>query len=115
MSDEQEEPIHKTAFKEAKEQTLESQKSQKLSRIFKVLGDSTRVKILCALKGADLCVHDLSVLLGVSQSAISHQLRKLRDSRIVKYRKEGRTVFYSLDDEHVEKLLEMGIKHAKEE
>ena len=95
--------------------TLEEESCRSIARIFKVLSDPTRVKILSALSGKELCVHDLSSLLEISQSAVSHQLKTLRDVRIVKYRKKGRKVFYSLDDEHVEKLLDMGIKHSEEE
>jgi ArsR family transcriptional regulator len=85
-----------------------------LSDIFKVLGDPTRVKILYALAMEELCVCDIASLLGMSLSAISHHLRVLRNLRLVKYRKEGRIVYYSLDDAHVKRLLEVGVEHAKE-
>lgn len=114
MSIDEDKPLHKNAYQQAESQMLDHEISVDLSRVFKVLGDPTRVKILSALSRSELCVHDLAVLLDISQSAVSHQLRKLKDARIVKFRKAGKSVFYSLDDEHVEKLLEMGIEHVKE-
>jgi ArsR family transcriptional regulator len=85
-----------------------------LSEIFKVLGDATRVKILYALSMEELCVCDIAALLGMSISAISHHLRILRNLRLVKFRKDGRIVYYSLDDDHVRRLLEVGVQHARE-
>jgi len=85
-----------------------------LAEIFKILGNTTRVKILHALSREDLCVCDIAALLNVSVSAVSHHLRLLRDLRLVKYRKEGRIVYYSLDDGHVKDLLEVGVEHAGE-
>lgn len=85
-----------------------------LSEIFKVLGDPTRVKILYALVREELCVCDIAALLGMSLPAISHHLRLLRNLRLVKARKAGRIVYYSLNDDHVKKLLEVGIEHARE-
>ncbi len=83
-----------------------------LAEIFKTLGDSTRIKIIHALAQSELCVCDLTELLGMTQSAVSHQLRVLRNSRLVKYRKEGRTVFYSLDDDHILLLFQQGLDHV---
>lgn len=85
-----------------------------LSEFFRVFGDSTRIRILYALSKSEMCVCDLSKLLGASQSAISHQLQLLRSSRLVKYRREGKTVFYSLDDEHIFSIINMGIEHIEE-
>ena len=85
-----------------------------LSDIFKVLGDSTRTKILLALTNKELCVCDIANVIGLSLSAVSHQLRLLRNLRLVKYRNEGRMVFYSLDDDHVTKLIKEGIEHIRE-
>lgn len=82
-----------------------------LADTFKALGDSTRVKIIYALLQKELCVHDLTVLLDMGQSAISHQLRYLRNLRIVKRRKQGKMVFYSLDDHHIENLFSQGLNH----
>jgi len=75
-----------------------------LAETFKVLGDPARIKILYSLSVSELCVCEISLITGLSQSAVSHQLRILRNTKLVKYRREGRSVFYSLDDRHVEKL-----------
>jgi DNA-binding transcriptional ArsR family regulator len=83
-----------------------------LAQIFEAMGDLTRLKILFALSNAGLCVHDMAQLLGVSISAVSHQLRLLRSLRLVKLRREGRFAYYSLDDHHVDMLLEMGLEHV---
>ncbi len=84
------------------------------AELFKALGDSTRIRILHALSLDELCVCDLAATLGMTQSAISHQLRILRMARLVKYRKSGKMAYYSLDDDHVRMLLIQGISHAKE-
>jgi len=86
----------------------------RLAAIFKVLGDPTRTKIISALLREELCVCDLTALIGTSQSAISHQLRILRNMSLVKYRKEGRMAYYSLDDEHISSILTAGLKHVEE-
>ena len=85
-----------------------------LAEVFKVFGDSTRIKILYALFEAELCVCDIAQLLGLSQSAVSHQLRVLKASRLVKPRREGKTVFYALDDDHVRKIIAQGMEHISE-
>jgi ArsR family transcriptional regulator len=85
-----------------------------LSDFYKVLGDSTRLKILFALFSSEICVQCLAELLNMNQSAISHQLRVLKQSRLVKYRKEGKFKFYSLDDEHVCQLMVLGMSHLTE-
>ena len=85
-----------------------------LAESFKVLGDTTRLKILMALTNSELCVCDLSALIGVSVSAISHQLRLLRNLRFVKYRKEGKMVYYSLSDDHIKTLIEVAVTHEME-
>ena len=85
-----------------------------LAELFKVFGDSTRIKILYALFEAELCVCDISRLLGLTQSAVSHQLRVLKNSRLVKFRKDGKTVFYSLADDHVRKIIAQGMEHVNE-
>ena len=78
---------------------------------FKIIGDKTRMKILLALFESELCVCDIAVLLDMNQSAISHQLRVLKQAELVKYRKEGRVVYYSLDDDHVKNILDQGLVH----
>jgi len=85
-----------------------------LAETFRTLGDSTRVKILQALSVEELCVCDLAKLLGVSESATSHQLRVLRSQRLVRYRKEGKMAFYSLDDAHIDVLMKVALRHVRE-
>lgn len=85
-----------------------------LAELFKVFGDTTRIKILWALAEAEMCVCDIAVLLNMTQSAISHQLRVLKQARLVKYRKDGKIVFYSLDDEHIKQIFDQGLTHINE-
>jgi ArsR family transcriptional regulator len=85
-----------------------------LADLFKVFGDSTRVRIISALLHAEMCVCDIAALLGMSKSAISHQLRTLRQTKLVKYRREGKAVFYSLDDDHVGNIFSQGLVHVGE-
>lgn len=85
-----------------------------LADLFKVLGDSTRIKVLCALFEAEMCVCDIAAVLGMTQSAISHQLRVLKQARLVKYRRSGKVVYYSLDDEHVKSIFDQGLIHISE-
>jgi len=85
-----------------------------LAETFKVLSNTNRLKIIRALSEAELCVCDLAVLLGSTDSAVSHQLRILRNMRLVKYRKQGKLAYYSLDDQHVQQLFTAGLEHAEE-
>ena len=85
-----------------------------LAELFKIFGDSTRIKILYVLFESEMCVCDIAQLLGMTQSAISHQLRALKQSKLVKYRREGKTVFYSLADGHVRTILGQGMEHVAE-
>lgn len=85
-----------------------------LAELYKVFGDSTRIKILYALFESELCVQDISNLLGMTQSAISHQLRVLKNSKLIKYKRDGRTVIYSLADSHVRSILDQGLEHIEE-
>ena len=85
-----------------------------LTEIFRVLGDPTRVRILDALATSELCVGDLAARLGISESAVSHQLRLLRSARIVRPRRDGRMMFYALDDRHVLTLFKQGLRHVQE-
>ena len=85
-----------------------------LAELFKVFGDSTRIKILYVLFQSEMCVCDIAQLLNMSQSAISHQLRVLKQTKLVKYRREGKTVFYSLADSHVTTILNQGLEHIEE-
>jgi DNA-binding transcriptional ArsR family regulator len=85
-----------------------------LAELFKVFGDTTRIKILCALVEAEMCVCDIAALLNMTQSSISHQLRILKQARLVRYRRDGKVVYYSIDDEHVEQIFDQGLIHLKE-
>jgi len=84
-----------------------------LSEVFKTLGDPTRLKIIFALSKCDMCVCDIAEILNMTQSAISHQLRILRNQRLVKFRKEGKSAIYSLDDEHILQLFNQGLEHVR--
>ena len=85
-----------------------------LAELFRIFGDTTRIKILYALFESELCVGDMAQALGMTQSAVSHQLRVLKSSKLVKFRREGKTVFYSLDDDHVRSILSLGMEHVEE-
>lgn len=85
-----------------------------LAELFKIFGDSTRIKILFALLGRELAVNDIADVLGMTQSAISHQLRVLKTNGLVRYRREGKSLIYALSDEHVSKILNMGLEHIEE-
>ena len=85
-----------------------------LAELFKVFGDSTRIKILYSMFETELCVNDIAKLLNLSQSSVSHQLRILKSSKLVKFRREGKSIFYSLDDEHVRAIISMGMEHVEE-
>ena len=85
-----------------------------LSELFKIFGDSSRIKIINVLLDEELCVNDISKKINVSQSAVSHQLRILKSSKLVKYRKEGNLIYYCLDDEHVKRIFELGCDHINE-
>jgi len=85
-----------------------------LAELFKMFGDSTRIKILFALIESELCVGDLAQILNLTQSSVSHQLRILKDAKLVRFRREGKIIFYSLADEHVREILHMGMEHVEE-
>ena len=85
-----------------------------LAELFKVFGDSTRIKILYSMFENELCVNDIARLLNLSQSSVSHQLRILKTSKLVKFRREGKSIYYSLDDEHVRSIISMGMEHVEE-
>ena len=85
-----------------------------LAELFKVFGDSTRIKILYALFESELCVNDIALLLGITQTAASHQLRVLKVNKLVKARKDGKLIFYSLADDHVYKIIGQGMEHIEE-
>lgn len=85
-----------------------------LAELFKVFGDSTRIRILYVLFESELCVGDIAEMLNMSQSSVSHQLRILKDAKLVKFRREGKSIFYALDDEHVYHIIKMGMEHVEE-
>jgi len=106
--------IHSDIVEKVKKNMPEDEKLYDLADFFKVFGDSTRIKILWALDSNDMCVCDLAVLLNMTKSAISHQLKTLRQEKLVKYRRDGKMVIYSLQDEHVKNILEIGLEHIDE-
>ncbi|NLI91424.1 MAG: helix-turn-helix transcriptional regulator [Peptococcaceae bacterium] len=107
--------IHEDTVNKVKALMPDEESLYDLAELFKVFGDTTRIKILWALTESEMCVCDLAFLLNMTQSAISHQLRLLKQSRLVKNRKEGKVVFYSLDDGHIEKIFKQGMIHVKEQ
>ena len=105
-----------STFARSHTQTLpEETELYDLAELFKVFGDSTRIRILFVLFEAEVCVCDLAKVLNMTQSAVSHQLKILRDARLIKSRKEGRIVYYSLDDDHVSEIFTMAFQHVTEE
>lgn len=107
--------IHEDVLARVREKMPQEEPIYEVSELFRVFGDSTRARILCALNIEEMCVCDLSALLNMTQSAISHQLRVLKSSRIVKSRKQGRVVYYSLDDNHIGQIFAMAFDHVMEE
>ncbi|GIV64665.1 MAG: transcription regulator ArsR [Bellilinea sp.] len=105
--------IHREAVERALDSMVDGWTATRLSQIFGALSDPSRVRLISALLAGELCVHDLAAALGMSQSAVSHQLRFLRSLNLVRYRKEGRVVYYCLEDEHVEHLFRMGLDHIR--
>ena len=106
--------VHNDCVKCVKDTMLEEEEFLYLAELFKVFGDGTRLKIIYALLKKELCVCDIAEVLGMSQSSISHQLRVLKNARLVKYRKEGKVVYYSLDDEHITEIFNAGLIHLEE-
>jgi DNA-binding transcriptional ArsR family regulator len=106
--------IHEDIVNKVKETMPKEEMLYDLAEFFKVFGDSTRIKILWALEESEMCVCDIACLLNMTQSAISHQLRVLKQANLVKFRKEGKVVYYSLDDDHVKQILEQGLIHINE-
>jgi ArsR family transcriptional regulator len=106
--------IHEDAVRAVRSAMPQEESLYDLAELFKVFGDSTRIKILCALAESDLCVCDIAALFGMTQSAISHQLRVLKQASLVKYRKEGKIVYYSLADDHVRQIFDQGLNHINE-
>lgn len=106
--------IHADVVDAVKKKLPDENELYDLSDFFKVLGDRTRAKIICALNEREMCVCDLAVLFGMTKSAISHQLRSLREANFVKNRRESKNVFYSLADDHIKEIFEKGLEHIRE-
>ena len=107
--------VHEDVVAQVKNHLPETEQLLRLAELFKNFGDGTRVRILYVLLQAEVCVCDLATLLGMTQSAVSHQLRILKQARLIKARRDGKTVFYSLADDHVASLLKQGMEHVCEE
>ncbi|MEG1131595.1 MAG: metalloregulator ArsR/SmtB family transcription factor [Romboutsia sp.] len=108
------EEIHEELIDKAKQKMPEEETLYDLAELFKVFGDTTRVKILYALFSSEMCVCDIADLLKMTHSAISHQLRVLKQARLVKFRKAGKVVYYSLDDNHINQIFNCGLAHIQE-
>jgi ArsR family transcriptional regulator len=102
------------SYVSVRERLLDDESAAALAETFRVLGDPTRIRILDALQRSEVPVCDLAGVLGVTQSAVSHQLRLLRSMRLVRARREGRHIYYALDDEHIAKLFKQGLEHVQE-
>lgn len=109
------EMIHSNVVESVRKKMPEEDLLYDLSDFFKVLGDSTRVRIMWALDESEMCVCDLAVLLNMTKSAISHQLKSLKQANLVKFRREGKVVYYSLSDDHVKEIFEKGLEHISED
>ena len=106
--------VHEDIVEKVMKQIPDEEILYDLAELFKIFGDSTRIKILYVLFESEMCVCDIAQLLNLSQSAVSHQLRALKQSKLVKYRREGKTVFYSLADGHVRTIIDQGMEHVAE-
>jgi len=106
--------MHEDKVEKVKDKTLEENTVSELSELFKAVADPTRIRILNILMNTEACVCDIASLLNMTQSAISHQLRVLKSARLVRPRKEGKVVYYSLDDDHVKGIFDQGLAHLNE-
>ena len=109
-----EECVHSDVVKKVSDHLPDDEILYDLAELFKVFGDSTRVRIICALFESEMCVCDIAAVLGMTQSAISHQLRVLKQARLVKYRRDGKTVYYSLSDDHIKTIFDQAFEHITE-
>lgn len=108
------EVIHEDVVNEVRSRLQPKEEYQDLASLYKIFGDPTRVQILYALEQHEMCVCDLAVLLGLTKSAVSHQLKALRLANLVKFRREAQIVYYSLADDHVKLIIDMGFEHLRE-
>ncbi len=106
--------IHLDRIEQARKESITNSDLERLSMTFKILGDPNRLKIVMALRDAEMCVCDLAAFVGLSESAVSHQLRRLKDQALVKKRRAGQVIYYSLEDECVKGLLNVGLEHVRE-
>ena len=106
--------IHYNEINKVKKEALSFDEIMEMADMFKLFADSSRLKIICSILNNELCVCDLCEILELTQSNVSHQLQLLRTSKLVKYRKEGKSIFYSLSDGHIEHILSQGIEHIME-
>jgi DNA-binding transcriptional ArsR family regulator len=106
--------VHLDRLKKARQTAIPERDLERLGLIYKAFGDPTRLKILSGLHGGEMCVCDLAAWLGLSASAVSHQLRRLKDLALVRSRRDGKIVYYDLDDGHVADLIRIGLEHVRE-
>ena len=106
--------VHGERVERAEREASPARELATLAMTFKVLGDPTRLKMVMALSGGEMCVCDLAAFLGFTESAVSHHLRRLKDLALVKSRRDGQVLYYSLDDDHVAELLQIGLEHVRE-
>jgi DNA-binding transcriptional ArsR family regulator len=106
--------VHLEKVEQARREAISDRDLERLSLTYRVLGDPNRLKIVMVLRNIEMCVCDLAAFTGLSESAVSHQLRRLKDLALVKSRRDGQIIYYSLDDEHVTGLLEVGLEHVRE-
>jgi len=106
--------VHLERVSRARDEAVSQREAERLALTYKALGDPTRLKMVMALAGGEMCVCDLAAFLGLTESAVSHHLRRLKDLALVKSRRDGQILYYSLDDEHVSKILKVGLEHIRE-
>lgn len=106
--------VHLERVLQARDQAIGERELEQLALTFKLMGDPTRLKIILALRGGEMCVCDIAAFVRLSESAVSHQLRRLKDLALVRSRREGQILYYSLDDDHVLDLITVGLQHVEE-
>jgi DNA-binding transcriptional ArsR family regulator len=106
--------VHLEKVEQARKEAISDRDLERLSLTYRVLGDPNRLKIVMVLRNVEMCVCDLAAFTGLSESAVSHQLRRLKDLALVKSRRDGQIIYYALDDEHVTELLDVGLDHVRE-
>ncbi|MBW2107116.1 MAG: winged helix-turn-helix transcriptional regulator [Deltaproteobacteria bacterium] len=106
--------IHPEKIQRARDRSIDIREIHRLTAVYKALSDPTRLRIITALKGEEMCVCDLAAFLGISESAVSHQMRRLKDLALVRSRRDGQVLYYVLDDDHVGDLIDLGLEHIRE-